>query len=70
VLCDLFLLPELKIELKGRRFNDVAMFQTELRDALAKFQTVDFRKCFEQWCDHWAACIMFLGDYFEGDSIS
>jgi hypothetical protein len=57
------------IELKRRRFNDVTMIQTELQAARAKFQTVDFRKCFEHCYDDWAYCIKFLGDYFEGDNI-
>jgi hypothetical protein len=39
-----------QIALKGRRFNDVAVIQTESSDALAEFRIVDFRKRFEWWC--------------------
>jgi hypothetical protein len=35
------------ILLKERRFNDIAMIQAKLQDALAKLQTMHFIKCFE-----------------------
>lgn len=54
--CDFFFSQKLKMVLKGRRFNNVAKIQARLWDVLAEFQTSDFRKCFEQWCDCWAYC--------------
>jgi histone-lysine N-methyltransferase SETMAR len=53
---DSFLSPKLKMALKGMRFNDFTMIQEKSRDALAQFQTADFRKYFERWRDHWACC--------------
>jgi hypothetical protein len=44
--CDFFLLPKLKVMLKGRRFNDITMIQTNLWDAHAEFQTVCYTVCF------------------------
>jgi len=42
------LFPELKIALKGRRFNDMAMIATKLCYVLAKFQILLFTECFKQ----------------------
>jgi hypothetical protein len=54
--CDFFLSPKLKMALKGTRFNDFTIIQTKPRDALAQFQTADFRKYLERWRYHWAYC--------------
>jgi hypothetical protein len=67
--CDFFLFQKLKMVLKGRRFNNVAMIQATLWDVLAEFQTIDFRKCLQQWHNCWAYCIISQEDYFEGASI-
>jgi hypothetical protein len=40
--CDCFIFPELKMVLKGRRFNDITMLPRKLWVALAKFQILHF----------------------------
>lgn len=67
--CDFLLFPQLKIALKGRRFNDTNTVQTKLWDALAEFQNVHFTQFFEQWHDRGAHGMKSYGDCFEGDSI-
>jgi len=69
VLCDFFLFPQLRMILKGRKFNDISMIHIKLWDMVAPFQTVHIMKCFEQWCCCWAHHIKSPGDYYEGDSI-
>jgi hypothetical protein len=51
------LFPELKIALKGRKFNDMAMIAAKLCYAVAKFQTLHFTECFKRWCNYWAHCM-------------
>jgi hypothetical protein len=48
VPCDLFPFPKLKVALRGRKFNDIAMIQTNAQDTFAKFQTVLFTEYFKQ----------------------
>jgi hypothetical protein len=46
------------------------MIAAKLQDVLAKFQTVYFTQCLEQWCDCWAYCMKAKERYFEGDIIN
>lgn len=50
--CDFFLFPQLKMALKGRRFNETTWVQAKLWDELAAFQRVHFMRPFEQRQDH------------------
>jgi len=36
--------------------DDVTLIQEKLEDTSAEFQTVQFTKCFEWWCDHCVNC--------------
>ena len=38
-------------------------------DSLA-IPKIEFEKCFEDWKKRWHKCIIFNGDYFEGDNIN
>jgi len=67
--CDFLLFPQLKMALKGTRFNDTNGVHAKLWDALAEFQKVHFMQFFEQWHDRWAHGIKSYADCFEGDSI-
>jgi hypothetical protein len=47
--CDFWLFPELKVALKGRRFDDISNIQ---RHAVKELETIpddQFQKCSEQW---------------------
>jgi histone-lysine N-methyltransferase SETMAR len=46
--CDFFLLPKIKMTLKGRRFNDVEEIQAESQAALDAVQKEKFQKCFQK----------------------
>lgn len=52
----LFFLAKGKTVLKGGRFNNITIIQARSLDIFAKTQTMHFKKCFEQWYDHWACC--------------
>jgi hypothetical protein len=66
LLCDFFLFLELKMALKGRRFNDITMIRAKLGDGFADFQTVHIMKCFEWQHDCWAPYVRPQKDYFQG----
>jgi len=69
LLCDFFLFLELKMALKGRRFNDIAMIRAKLGDGFADFQTMHIMKCFEWWHDCWAPCVRPQEDNFQGTTL-
>jgi len=51
-----FFVAKGKTALKGGRFNNITIIQAGSLDIYAKTQTIHFKKCFEQWFDHWALC--------------
>jgi hypothetical protein len=58
-----WLLPKLKMPLKGTRFES-------REDATAQLDMIRqeaFQKCFQQWQDRWKKCVHYQLDYFEGD---
>ena len=64
--CDFFLFPKLK---KGRRYATIEEIKTASKEDLNKITKNNFLKCFEDWKKRWHKCIIFDGDYFEGDKI-
>jgi transposase len=64
---DFFLLPKIKLKLKGRRFESMKEIQAESQDAMKMLTQNDFQQCFRsrQFCSD--RCINAEGDYFEGD---
>jgi hypothetical protein len=50
--------------LKEGTFN-ITIIQAKQQDALAKFQTKHFTKCFDQWHDCRARCVKSQEEYFE-----
>jgi hypothetical protein len=65
LLCDFFLFLELKMALKGRRFN-ITMIRAKVGDGVADFQTMHIMKCFEWWHDCCTPCVKPQKDYFQG----
>jgi hypothetical protein len=57
----------MKKELKGRHFAEVAEVQRESLAALDSIPIEDFRKCSQEWEQHWDHCIQSQAKYFEGD---
>jgi len=65
---DFFLIPKLKMELKGRRFQTVEEIQAESQAVLNTLRENDFQECFKNWQRRWDRCQASEGDYFEGDA--
>lgn len=68
--CDSFISSKLKLELKGRKSNDMPMIETKSHDAFAEFRTMRLKKCCEMWCDLRARIVKSQGICFEGDKSS
>lgn len=47
--CNFFLLPQMKRDLKWKRFADKVEMKKEMRKTLLGITTNEFTKCFEQW---------------------
>ncbi|PNF35989.1 hypothetical protein B7P43_G02291 [Cryptotermes secundus] len=65
--CDFFLFPEMKIKLKGRRFDTAEEIQVETQTVLKTLTKKDFQDAFEKWQKRWDRCMRSQRDYFEGD---
>jgi hypothetical protein len=61
--CNFFLIPKMKIKLKGRRFDTVEVIQAEPQTVLNTLTKKDFGDAFQKW----DRCMRSQGDYFEGD---
>jgi hypothetical protein len=62
---DYFLVPKLKMKLKGLHFADVAEIQEAVTDELRKFQKEEFSAAFQKLYYRAKACIYANGVYFE-----
>jgi hypothetical protein len=58
---DLWLLPEIKSALKGRRFQDIENIQKNVKMVLETIPQEEFKKCFQYWQHCWAKCIAVQG---------
>jgi hypothetical protein len=66
--CDFFLFKNMKLKLKGRRFDTTEEIQAEsprVLDTDRKGQ--DFQEAFQKWRRRWGRCLHAGGNYFEGD---
>ena len=63
-----FLFPELKMKLKGRRFQTLEEIQAQSQAVLNTLRENDFQECFKNWQPRWDRCEASEGDYFEGDA--
>ncbi|UYV77748.1 hypothetical protein LAZ67_15002114 [Cordylochernes scorpioides] len=50
---DFFLYPKLKMKLKGRKFDNVDMIQSESKATLRNLSKSDFISCFDNWKKRW-----------------
>jgi hypothetical protein len=62
-LCDSFLFPQMKMLLKGNRFQDMDEIKQNMMTQLLAFPKRLFQKCFRQWKDHWNKCVVSEGDW-------
>ena len=65
--CDFWLFPKLKMLLKGTRFESREDIMRNATALLNMIPQEAFQKCFQQWQDRWKKCVLYQGDYFEGD---
>jgi len=65
--CDFYVLPEMKLRLKGRRFISIEEIQAESQQVLNTLTPEDFNECFQKWQNRWDRCIQAQGDYLKGD---
>jgi hypothetical protein len=61
--CDSFISPKLKLELKGRKSNDMPMIEANSHADFAEFQRMRFKKCCEMWYDLLARSVRSQGIY-------
>ena len=64
-LCDFFLFPKLKKQLRGIRFNDDNEMLTALEQAIDSLTKEDLKNCLEDWLIRMHKCIDAEGQYFE-----
>jgi hypothetical protein len=65
--CDLALFLQLKMKLKGRRFETVSGIQREPQAALNSIKENDFHSAPEAWRKQRVRCVRSQGDCSEGD---
>jgi len=63
--CDLFLFPEVKQKLKGKRFESSEAAVAVFHDILSDMTKNDFKACFDNWFLRMHKCISARGEYFE-----
>ena len=65
--CGIFLVPEVEILTKGRRFQTVEEIEENSTRDLRAIQQNTFQDAFQNWKQRWERCIKSGGEYFEGD---
>jgi transposase len=56
--CDFLLFPNLKLRMKGRRFETIEEIQEEYQRVLGTVPKRDFQGCFQAWQERWDRCIL------------
>lgn len=62
-----FLFLQMKRDMKGKRFADVAEIKKKTTKVLSSITKDEFKQCFEKWNKRLDKCISASGEYFEGD---
>jgi hypothetical protein len=65
--CDFFLVPKMKLRLKGRRFDTTEEIHAESQEVIDTLTFENIQGCVKSWETCWDRCIYAQGDYFEGD---
>lgn len=68
--CDFFLFSRIKKHMKGTSFEDTEVLKQKTQDELKAIPSEEFERCFDQWKERWHKCILFKGEYFEGDKVN
>ena len=67
---DFFLIPKLKLLLRGTRFLSIEDIKENSRRELKSIPENAFKKCFDDWIIRRHKCIISGGAYFEGDKMN
>jgi hypothetical protein len=65
--CDFHLFPEMKLKLKGRRFDFIEEIQAESQRVLDTLTENDFQETFQKRRSRWDRCLHAGRNYFERD---
>jgi hypothetical protein len=65
--CYLFLFPQMKLWLKGRRFDTTEEIHAETQEVMDTLTFENFQGCMKSWETRWDRFIHAQGGYFEGD---
>jgi hypothetical protein len=65
--CDFFLLPKMKLQLKGRRFGTIEKIQVESQAVLDTLTEKNFQEAFQKRRRWWGRCLHVGDNYFEVD---
>lgn len=68
--CNFFRFPKLKLPLRERRFESVALIEENSLRELKAIPESAFAGTFKDWEKRWLMCITVGGDYFEADKIN
>ena len=64
--CDFFLFPNMKLRLKGRRFDTTEEIHAESQEVIDTLTFENFQGCMKSWETRWHRCVHAQGDFFEG----
>jgi len=65
--CDFWLFPNLKLGLKGERFETIEDIKVNPTANLRAIPIEGYQRCFQQLQSRWSKCVCAEGRYFEGD---
>jgi hypothetical protein len=63
--CDFFLVPKMKLQLKGHRFDMTEEIHTEMQEVINTLTFENFQGCMKSWETCWDHCIHAPGAYFK-----
>ncbi len=67
--CDYFLFPEIKKQMRGIPYRNIAQVQQAANDIMRAIPVEHFEEAIKDLPIRWAKCIQAGGDYFEGDGL-
>jgi hypothetical protein len=65
--CDFFLFPNMKLKLKGRRYNTIEEIPAESQKAFDTLTETGFQEASQKWRRRWDRYLYAGGNYVEGD---
>ncbi len=68
-ICDFFVFPRIKSELRGHRFRNLRDMKTAVLRTLRNIPKEDIHNAFQSLPLRWMKCISAQGEYFEGKHI-